>query len=1120
LRGLFTGEAAPVAPIDAPAFRRGVLARLWHDGRFGNLSTDGHRVFGLEHLQFVLPGDYQRLVIDEAGERRFDAGASQAANVLTAYDIATGKLLWQAGGPNWHPQLAAFRSAARLPVETDVDPSAPAAAHPARFDGVQFLGPPLPVADRLFVMADARGATYLLELKADDGSLQSSLMLAAREPLRHYSVETDDMVEDDWPLKGCGGCVLADDLLVCHTGMGQFFGVDLATRAFRWAFPLTELEPEPDENDEGYIEPEFLIGMQRLPENQWLDCGAVVIDDRVLLTSPGRQSLDCLRLRDGELLWSAPRRDGLGIGGVQRGRVLLVDRGGLRCVRLADGKSAWPFERLALPDDTLPAGRGYISGGAFYLPLQPAAVLAVDIANGRWLRRHRGGASAPSGNLLAHGGGVLLQTVDGLFRCASLSESQRASLSALQDRPDDPDLLAQLGQVCTAAGEWSAAIAALRRAHELDPSANRQRQLAESLVDALRSDCEPFHLLAGEIGATLDSIHAELLRRETAMGLERAGRWQAAFAAYQSLAEGASSQAMDRVEAIRQVRRDRWLSARLAEVYAAAADADRVEFDRRVQAVWRDDERAADRHVQLVVYGWHRSSAAVRMELAVQAVTAGQPHRAEWHLAVAGEAGDDAVRRRATEQLARLQPPPAAEAWKGKAAKSSDSKNPHVQTRYPIAVRGDALGATPLFISYDGSDCLEGRDADGRRRWRVELPMAVDGGYFYGGHSGWTAWRLGRIVVVDLGGRVCAVDAAQADGAPLWCRQPELTDATAIDASEDVFADPEAPPELPGGVPLRVALSRSAACFQIGARLWAVDPLSGETLWTRDDLPAGCDLFGDDEALLVTPPDGETTIVLSPVDGGELGSCAAPPRDERLWTVGRRVVVWKMGAERMELSLTDPWRQTTVWRRTFDAKAKTALVDGQEAAVLEPSGRLSMVRLGDGRDRAVVDAGPTPNVQHFAVIAGSKRTILMLSTAPSNGPTMWGWTGEEAWQFNISGRVVAFDADGKRLWSTEVSNQSTRRHQPADLPVLVFVANGERKVWGASRPSCRLLCLDARTGETLHEERAKEYRETGTAIAADPDAGRLEISTSLGRVSFSFIDMPAEPPESAADENL
>ena len=1077
--------------------------RLWHDRSFGALTSDGRRVFGVEHLPVHLPDDYQRLVVGPRGERAFDVGQPSHYNFLTAYDVATGKLLWEVGGP----------PAAESPQRQHTPPDLRTVPRGA----VQFLGPPLPVAGRLFALAEAHCATYLIEIRPEDGHLTSALMLSSRLPVRRYTALGEDYVEDGEASAGGGSCALADGVLVCHNGAGKFFGVDMATRSFLWAYPLMELEPEPQEDDdEGpFIEPEIFANVEIPPDNRWVDCGAVVAGDRALLTSPNTQTLDCLRLTDGKVLWSAPRRDGLYVGAVDRDRAIVVDRGGVRCLRLADGRSAWPVERLALPDGAVPCGRGYASGGAFYVPLRPAAVLAIDIERGRVLARHRGREAAPVGNLVAFGSGVVVQTADGLFRCATLAQGAPQLAAELAARPDDPEVLTRHSEALMAAGRWPEAVAAMRRALKLRPTGAAQRDLAEAVIDALRADFARFAPLAEEIEPELaDRARAHLLR-EMAVGYQAAGQHREAFARYLKMSAGADLTQLERIETVREVRLDCWLAARLSEVYRAAAPDDRVMFDRALAARWRDDKLAE----QVLLFGWHRSSVAARLKLAQLSETARQPHLADWQLSAAQPLADDAQRAevvRRLDKLAVVTRRPAVVWPQGKVEKQFEAQSNLVTQSVALPITGDAgHDGGGLALRYDGAnDQLVGYDADGRERWRsTALAPAVDGGFYGGLSQGWRGWRLGRLLVVEAGGRICALDALGQKGDLLWCRQPEVTDAVAAEVA--AMGIESAPPDLPGGERLAVSVGRQAVCFQIGARLYGVEPLSGATLWMRDDLPGGCDLFGDDEALLVTAPDSSEALVLSPVDGRDLGSCSVPPRDERLWTVGRDAVLWKAGNERVQLLRVDPWHKATAWQRTFAAQSRVFLVDGDLAAVCEPTGKVSLVRLTDGRNAVTLLADAAPNVKSLAVIRGSTQWIVLLSTSTGGGDPagMFGWGQLNRGQFDITGRVYAFDRAGKRQWACDVANQSLRLYQPADVPVLAFAANREKKVWGMARQQCALLCLDRRTGEPLlPEEQAtvKEYRDTSTEVHAEPDKHRVEVRSAVGRATFTFTDAAEE----------
>ena len=45
-------------------------------------------------------------------------------------------------------------------------------------------------------------------------------------------------------------------------------------------------------------------------------------------------------------------------------------------------------------------------------------------------------------------------------------------------------------------------------------------------------------------------------------------------------------------------------------------------------------------------------------------------------------------------------------------------------------------------------------------------------------------------------------------------------------------------------------------CIARARDLLALDPLTGATLWTWHGLPQGAEVFGDNDAVIIAPPDG------------------------------------------------------------------------------------------------------------------------------------------------------------------------------------------------------------------------------------------------------------------------
>jgi hypothetical protein len=118
--------------------------RLWEDGTFGRMSSDGVRVYWIEEMGFWIPisSGKERAVIPV-----------RTSNVLSAHDLETGKLAWERGG--------------ELGIKAE-----------RNLAGRFFLGSPLPMAGRLYCLVDVNQEIQLNVLNAATGELEWSQPLA------------------------------------------------------------------------------------------------------------------------------------------------------------------------------------------------------------------------------------------------------------------------------------------------------------------------------------------------------------------------------------------------------------------------------------------------------------------------------------------------------------------------------------------------------------------------------------------------------------------------------------------------------------------------------------------------------------------------------------------------------------------------------------------------------------------------------------------------------------------------------------------------------------------------------------------------------------------------------
>ncbi len=553
-------QFGPASPL-----QMGLDQRLWDDAIFGNLTSDGQQVFVIEdlplsgnlaggglHVVGGMGGFNQRQVFQPNG-RRTVGGMPKTTNRLTARELKTeGKLKWEVGGNTGEddPKLA----------------------------GAFFLGPPLPLLGRLYVLAEMKGQEIrLLVLSAKTGQLEWSQQLAVVE---------QNILQD--PFRRAAGAMpsFADGVLVCPTAAGAIVAIDLTTRSLLW----------------GYQYPRDQRGQVNLGRLAVLGAGAREWRRRSAWErSLGRRYGDHCRWqrlghagrrRHPVLLavarWpfalEAAAQNNLYVGCVHQGSVLLVGHNQLSAVQLADGKPVWG--PLDLPSGATPSGRGFYSGKYYYLPLSTAEVAQVDLEKGAITGRARSRQGTIPGNLICYRGDVISQSVEVVEAYPQIDSLRSQVNETLAKHPEDPAALTQLGEIKLDAGQLQEAIGLFRRSYGLKADDTTRELLVESLLEGLQADFVANRGAAQELEPLLEGKQQQnTYLRLVAAGLQKSGERLAAFDAYLKLAlqEQAPSEP-DPLNDVLSVRRDRWIQVQLAALRKGASDDERQHMDGVVQA--------------------------------------------------------------------------------------------------------------------------------------------------------------------------------------------------------------------------------------------------------------------------------------------------------------------------------------------------------------------------------------------------------------------------------------------------------------------------------------------------------------------------------------------------------
>lgn len=532
--------------------------RVWNDLPYGRITSDGKRVFLLADLAEVEVMPFNALMGFQ-GTRPAVTGA----NSLVALDLETeGKLVWRIGG------------------QADTN------------DGwaeVFFLGPPLPLGDALYVMAEVSGDIILICLDAATGLQRWRQQLLAVEAGR---------VNND-PIRRIAGATPSyhEGMLICSTGAGAIVAVDLADQSLAWA-TLTERNQALNQNminrRDGFSTDQLL--------QRWWDGTPRIVGDTIYVTPIESDRLYALDLRTGEKRWKEIARTQFSsryLAGVRDDKMILVANDHIRAVSTKSGERDWEtpagwldageqvsgigtFGEFAVPDNETPAV-------AYFVPTTSNRIVAVALADGQPLGHRE--TQFPTGNLLAVGGQILSQSATTLSVAHGQMTLEPIVAAALEANPDDFQAVVRKAELLLQEGDLTASLQWLDRARKMDPDAVDVENLSvRAMLSALRADFASNRELLPELEQLIywPADQVELIKLQVRASLERGDSIDAIkrlielshlVAKEPSLASVGRS---GRDESSRQVSLDGWLASRVHEATEGVSPEDAAEIDRMI----------------------------------------------------------------------------------------------------------------------------------------------------------------------------------------------------------------------------------------------------------------------------------------------------------------------------------------------------------------------------------------------------------------------------------------------------------------------------------------------------------------------------------------------------------
>lgn len=625
----------------------------FENSTLGSLSSDGQRVYAVDDLAVPPPPGALTQFNGWAGQA-INFGALQDAvhsSKLAAIDLETGKLAWELGGKF---------------DKTDLK-------------GSFFLGPPLPLGGKLYVLTEKSGELRLVCLDPPRDERGGPAVLWAQS----LATVRNRLVADVLRRTQAVHLSYGDGILVCPTNAGAVLGIDLLSHSLIWAYSYLESTPSmPQAPQPGQIVggmPGRMRGMPVLTVGaaDWKGSAPVVQDGKVVFTAPDGTSVHCVNLRDGALLWKEPRKDDLYLAGVFKGRVVLVGKNAVRALALADGKPLWQVET-----GSLPSGLGAAAGDTYFVPLRKGTVCQIDLERGLLLPTGPGLKDEAPGNLVFYNGMVFTQNETGVAAYQQVEAKLTRADEALKNKPADPAALLERGELRLYQGDLAGAVADLRQALASGPPAEQAKKardrLYESLTELLRRDWDAAEKYLADYRALCelpvpDNVSGEERRKLIeerrrrlenyhyllASGYEKQGRVVDAFRSYLDYLAATGPELVSVLgESGTKVKAELWVQGRVAALLAKADAGQRQKLDAEIARRWDEVRgRGADEVRRYVALFGDLSGPGreARLVLAERLAETDDAVAAELHLLrLAGQADDPPLAARATDALARL----------------------------------------------------------------------------------------------------------------------------------------------------------------------------------------------------------------------------------------------------------------------------------------------------------------------------------------------------------------------------------------------------------------------------------------------------------------------------------
>ena len=1136
-------------PLDGPKGESGynetLTQRVWNDIPYGQITTDGQRVFVLDDLRDV---ELATLPMMMRGTRPADRGS----NTLVALDLTTeGKLLWRlgAGSDEASPLSDAF-----------------------------FLGPPLPLDGRLYVMLELAGDINLCCLDpATGGEIWRQQLVAVESG----GIDTD-------PIRRVAGAMPTyhEGVMICPTGAGAMVAVDLGDRTLRWGVNYdrsTEMTRNVTGRGRG-------LELSQLM-HRWFSGVAIASGDAVLVTPVETDRLYGFDLITGESLFAEKPRDYMRyLAGIRDNKFFVVGGSQVRAFDIRSGREVWETPRDLLSAGQQVSGLGVFGTDSYFLPTTANQIVQISLADGSVSGRRT--THYPLGSLVAVDGEIIVQGATSLAVAFGEATLEPLVNQMLQKDPDNFDAIVRKSELLIQHGERRQAMEFLARARNMQPDNDEVRMLSvAAMLGELRNqevetDPELVRTLDELIDRPSQRVELLSLRIRSAIAARRFIEAADHLLALSSLiiTEPNLESAADQVvgDPSRQCSLDAWLAARVKEVLDAA-DADEIEIvNQRVSAHCAAKVQGSTNRLKRINrhFGLSDGTELLRQELADRLRSENDDLGLERLALGHNIPSDEGLKTLSRERLVLL-----ADAYaRGGLHEDSARVLAEIADRAGVEQPGEKPEQTAASVDWPDQLSLEWIPRNTRIRgislrqrvakshvtagkafegWRIvsEGPnplslrdanglirrIPIEGGRFDDSEK--EAQTCGGVTVVVMPDGLLGLDmyhVLRSDGeAVLWRRSlggdggpvaSRRSVPTPFDDQVVRYAIDSRDVSDPPVFKLGPIMGDRVLLLQ-GGDLLAIDLFTRDTIWRNSTAPKNGSVLCDGRRVAVVTVGSDPRVeYFDLLDGRRLGS--APWNHGKTWAASGSHVLSYQGLEngQYEVKLIDAFTADVLHRyETDSASAGNAaagvprtfgrVVNGRYLVLLHTSGETVVWDIDRGREIGRPDLPAYPDLQGLHVMQLDGQLIVMPKRlSVGSGGTRPPHRTRDGTSHRAVDSIHAVSLeDGALRWSHELEDAwGCTLTQPSETPILVLSRSQSIYSATSQRKTIDVLAIDVDSGETLQETEDKEVlsgnNELETRLMVQP--GRLKVIVQMGGEMLTYHFGSPEVPEPDPDVDV